>query len=61
MSLILPHRVSIVRHAHVPYLWRALCTCGWYAYAPSEDLARAARDEHLREEEPFPDMDLLAP
>lgn len=55
MSLILPHRTTTQRHSAIPYLWRASCSCGWSAFAGDAVHARAAADEHLSAEEPFPE------
>lgn len=56
MSIIVPHHVVVRRHSDIPYLWRARCTCGWYALAPTEERARAARTQHIYDEEPFPNL-----
>lgn len=53
------HLVAHVRrHAALPYLWRGVCTCGWYALAASEARARMGLDHHISSEEPFPDIGL---
>ena len=59
MTLILPHRTRTARHTHIPWLWRATCSCGWSAFAAFEYRARAAANQHLIEEEPFPDLSPL--
>ena len=48
------HITGAHRHTHIPYLWRAVCTCGWSALAPSEARAQAAAQFHFESEEPFP-------
>ena len=53
------HLVAAVkRHTQVVHLWRALCTCGQYFLAATEDRARAGLDHHITAEEPFPDLGL---
>jgi hypothetical protein len=54
MSIIVPHLLRPpIRHTKLPYLWRIGCSCGWYALAPNEQLARTAFSSHQFEEEPF--------
>lgn len=55
-SLIVPHRTKVQGHATVKYLWRASCSCGWWAIAGDEPKARLAARDHLESEEPFPDL-----
>lgn len=55
MSIIVPHiPKEPQRHSTVPYLWRAGCSCGWWALAGNRNNAVAATNHHLDEEEPFP-------
>jgi len=56
MSIIIPHHTSVQRHAEVPYLWRARCSCGWFALAADKSKADMAASQHIYEEEPFPDL-----
>lgn len=56
MSILVPHRTTWQRHKAIPFLWRARCTCGWFAIAANEARAQAAADNHLSEEEPFPEQ-----
>jgi hypothetical protein len=60
MPLILPHRITIQRHASVPYLWRATCLCKWSALAPSQERIKMAASEHISEEVAFPDWSFLS-
>lgn len=46
------------RHKDVPYMWRSRCCCGMWFLAASEELAKAAIENHLSQEEPFPDLNL---
>lgn len=57
MSLIVPHRTTVQGHAQIPYLFRAFCSCGWEAFAGNEGNANLAAQQHLIEEEPFPDAE----
>ncbi len=50
------HHTEVKGHSVVPYLFRASCTCGWFALAPTEARAQAACSNHLDEQEPF-DLD----
>jgi hypothetical protein len=38
------------RHAAVPFVWRARCSCGWKAIAPSALTAKEALAAHLETE-----------
>ncbi len=60
MTLILPHAVIIVRHTALPWLYRIRCSCGYKAFAPSWEKGLACKQQHLEEEEPFPDLSFLA-
>ena len=61
MSIIVPHRgTQAQRHAVIPFLWRATCSCGAYFLGPSKAIAEAGLVEHIELEEPFPDMDWAA-
>lgn len=60
MSKQLHIRLTVQRHATIPFLWRSRCLCGWSAFAPSEFKAGAAIDDHISSEEPFPDLTLEA-
>jgi hypothetical protein len=46
------------RHSVLPFLWRARCSCGWWAFAATEHFAKQAGTLHLHEEEPFPNLTL---
>jgi hypothetical protein len=60
MSLIVPHTLkALKRHDKLPYLWRAICSCGWSAFAGTEPHIRAAFQQHIVEEEPFPADDIF--
>lgn len=59
MSLIVPHRITIQRHAQIPYLWRVRCICGFVAFAPAEWKAKACATSHIEAEEAFPDYSFL--
>lgn len=61
MTLLLPHRCTVQRHAALPYLFRASCHCGWQALASTEANAKAAAASHLSAEEAFPDWSFLTP
>jgi hypothetical protein len=55
MSILVPHLYRpATRHSVIPWLWRVGCSCGWYALAGTEHLARQAFAAHQYEEEPFP-------
>lgn len=53
--LILPHTISVVRHAVIPDLWRITCTCGFVAIArgPDKRCCDAARLFHQEEIDPY--------
>lgn len=60
MSILVPHWCHPPqRHEKVPYLWRIGCSCGWSAFAPSQENCRAAFLQHQVEEEPFPTDDIF--
>ena len=53
MTLHIPF--PIMRHAAIPYLWRARCSCGFTAYADERLGAQRALEEHITSETPIPD------
>lgn len=60
MSLIIPHNLTIQRHAAIPYLWRVRCSCRYEAICGSEEAANLCKASHLSEEEAFPDYSFLS-
>ena len=54
MTLVIPHNIEVREHTSVPGMWRARCSCGWWALTHSRADGLAAGNSHLSAEEPFP-------
>lgn len=50
--------MGVRRHKDIPYLWKSRCSCGAYFLASEEWKAKAGLEDHISQEEPFPDMGL---